>query len=60
VTYRLDGRQYVAVMGGTVAPRLVTFALGPRSAEPRAPGEEPRLVPSREREGTPPRTQPLQ
>jgi quinohemoprotein ethanol dehydrogenase len=35
ITYRLDGRQYVAVMGGTTSPRLVTYAVRPRYAVPR-------------------------
>jgi quinohemoprotein ethanol dehydrogenase len=44
ITYRLDGRQFVAVMGGTgqsfgggpvSPPRLVTFALPERHAAPR-------------------------
>jgi quinohemoprotein ethanol dehydrogenase len=38
ITYRLDGRQYVAVMGGTFAPRLVTFAVEERHAAPRTVG----------------------
>jgi quinohemoprotein ethanol dehydrogenase len=35
ITYRLDGRQYVALMGGTTSPRLVTYAVRPRYAVPR-------------------------
>jgi PQQ-dependent dehydrogenase (methanol/ethanol family) len=35
VTYRLDGRQYVAVAGGVTGPRLVAFAVEPRRAVPR-------------------------
>jgi quinohemoprotein ethanol dehydrogenase len=52
ITYRLDGRQFVAVMGGVgfgfgggtgnddntapFTPKLLTYALGPRYAVPRA------------------------
>ena len=51
ITYRLDGRQFVAVMGGVgfgfgggtgnddntapFTPKLLTYALGPRYAVPR-------------------------
>jgi quinohemoprotein ethanol dehydrogenase len=44
ITYRLDGRQFVAVMGGSglplpggglVTPKLMTFTLPPRTARAR-------------------------